>query len=75
MKPFIITIVNDKGEYPLNMRANEYVNLDDYVCRAITADQLDEIKTLSASCPDYKTIAEILEQGLELHIWKHKSLQ
>ena len=73
MRQFIITIADGECEYPLNLAEDEWVDLSDYACRAITADQLDQIRDLSVSCPDYQTIAEILENGWELHIWKHKS--
>ena len=73
LEQFIITIADGKDEYPLNLPVNARVDLMDYTCRAITMKEMGRIRALAAECSDYQAIAEILEKGWELHIWKHKS--
>ena len=70
MERYIITIADGKDEYALNLAQNELVDLTDYACRSIGPDQLKEIRMLARSNPNYQTIVEILERGLELHIWR-----
>ena len=70
MRQFVITICNERGEYPLNLAENEEVDLSEYVCRAITPEQLSALKAFATRCPEYNTIVEILEKGFELHIYK-----
>ncbi|MBP5160581.1 MAG: hypothetical protein ILP11_00825 [Alphaproteobacteria bacterium] len=73
MKPFIITICNERGEYPLNLDEGEQIDLRDYTCRAITSDYLSALKVFATRCPEYKTIVEMLEKGFELHIYKRNA--
>ena len=71
---FVVTIFDGHREYALSLAPGECVDLDDYTCRAITQNELPQLKALSADKESYESLKDLLYRGLELHIWRRKGM-
>ena len=75
----IVTLFNGKEEFPiLGLKENDQVDLSEYKCNCIQQKDLPYLQHLlryPLLCEKVSLLVEILEQGLEIHLWvknRHK---